>query len=326
MRFGTYIAALAASVCLPCLLPITGCDTSIEPFVGLDEPYTIWGYFNATSDTQWVRVIPLPGSLAACPGDSIDAEVLSTDFTTGEKRTWRHRYVRYPDGSCGHVFWSPFRAGFGHTYRLEVTRSDGQVTSAEGTIPLEAQLIRPEPADYGTTATFGISGEIDRIVRTQVRYQGISVPPINPWPPGATPPPVYRLETLVSYDGEEERAEDGWQVRVDLKRDRDAVVAAFQSHCLSELQIALRRVTFSVLIADSEWMPPGGVFDPEELVEPGTFSNVTNGFGFYGAGYALSERWTPSLGLQLSLGYRLEGACLNNPADIPECYVYEYCE
>ena len=45
--------------------------------------------------------------------------------------------------------------------------------------------------------------------------------------------------------------------------------------------------------ANAEWDPPGGVFDADVLVQPGTLSNVENGFGFVGAGYRLSSTWIP---------------------------------
>ena len=46
-----------------------------------------------------------------------------------------------------------------------------------------------------------------------------------------------------------------------------------------------------ITILDTRFVPPGGIFDPELLVQPGTFSNVENGFGFIGSVGRFSAEW-----------------------------------
>ena len=51
-------------------------------------------------------------------------------------------------------------------------------------------------------------------------------------------------------------------------------------------------VSFSTVLGNEEWVPPDGEFNAANLIQPGTFSNVENGFGFVGAGYRLQRSWT----------------------------------
>ena len=67
--------------------------------------------------------------------------------------------------------------------------------------------------------------------------------------------------------------------------------------------LRLLEIELIVLVTNAEWVPPTGVYDAELLVEPGTFSNVENGFGFVGAGYPASFRWEPSESALLAAGF-----------------------
>ena len=67
--------------------------------------------------------------------------------------------------------------------------------------------------------------------------------------------------------------------------------------------ICTRELTLTVHIGNEEWVSPVGLFDPDVLVEPGTLSNISNGFGFFGAGYTESVTWDPSNLLLIQAGF-----------------------
>jgi hypothetical protein len=187
---------------------LIGCETAVDPFVGEERPFTIWGLMNAGADTQRVRVFPIADEPGIDRSGSIDAAVSSIDLTTGERREWVHREITYEDGGVG-------------------------------------------------------------------------------------------------------RQEDYEKVR-----------QAYINHCLVTARapdIALTRVEFHFIAADSAWHPPGGLFDPEVLVELGAFSNVENGYGFFGAGEVVAIRWTPPELLRTHLGYGYSRPCRNDPSPIQSC-------
>lgn len=302
-------------LCLPLLL---GCDDTVDPFVGEERPFTIWGFLDAGADTQKVRVFTIEERLGLDRSGPIDAVVTSTDLDTGEQRQWRDSEVTFADSSVGHVFWSAFRAEFGHRYRLEVARSDGAVSSVEVAVPGPVELLLDDNTNR-TTVPVTILGSPPRLIKVEVEYDASTVTPANPWPPGSPRPAGIRFPVAVSYNDDLDRIAGGWETEINMIRDFGRVQEAFERNCLVKDLIALRRIELRLLVASEDWDPPGGTFDPDVLVQPGAFSNVENGFGFFGGGFTIAERWTPSLDVLQAIGYTFEAPCAFGPQDIPAC-------
>lgn len=298
-----------------------GCETSVNPIIGEDRPYTMWGFFDAGADTQKVRVF----SIEEFPGidrpGAVDASVTSTDLTTGEMRQWTYRRVTYADSATGHVFFSPFRTKHEHRYRLEVARSDGETASATVTVPPEMEVVI-EQDPFNPSATAYIYGDVPNLISVAVRYEATNLPPLNSWPENRPVHPTVFFPVDVPYDGKGEQIPGGWRFYIDLAKDFELVQDAFKGACLvtgGAPDIALRRVEFRLFSADSSWRPPNGVFDPDVLVEPGTMSNVKNGYGFFGAGRMFNERWLPPAHVRRRIGYRYDRPCSLQPAPVPSC-------
>ena len=62
-----------------------------------------------------------------------------------------------------------------------------------------------------------------------------------------------------------------------------------------------------IAMTDDGWRPPDGVFNEEILVQPGTFSNVEGGFGYFGSVNQLSYEWTLSPEVTALAGYTYPG-------------------
>ena len=299
-------------------LPLASCEQAIDPIIGEDRPFTLWGYFDANADTQKVRVFTIEQRLGTDRSGPIDAVVTSTDLTTGETHTWTDTEVAFNDSVTGHVFWVAFRPKYEHTYRLEARRSDGATSSVEVTIPPNIDVELVDPTERVTIPVF-IHGKPPNLVGVQVVYDAITMPPANPWPPGTAPPPAVRLPVSVSYTDEVEPTADGWKLEIKMRNDFSVVQDEFERNCLRSDLIALRRIDFRFLAADADWSPPMGSFDPNLLIEPGTFSNVDNGFGFYGGGYVSSSRWISKDNVLQSVGYVTSGPCPLMPQNTPSC-------
>ncbi|MDE2646746.1 MAG: hypothetical protein OXI05_13050 [Bacteroidota bacterium] len=303
---------------------LSSCDQSIDPIIGEDRPFTIWGYLDAHAKIQRVRVFPIRDQLLVDPDHAgpIDATVTSNNLTTGEVYTWVH----IEDACCGiprdsiggYLFEAEFSAEYENRYRLSVRRSDGAESSAEVTIPppVEVELIDERNR---VIVPVHIHGKPPNLVDVAVTYDAITLPPANPWPPGSTTPPAVRLPVEIPYSGKEEPLDDGWRYEINLREDFDIVQEQFEINCLSRDHIALRRIYFRFLAADEQWAPPNDSFDPVLLIEPGTFSNVENGYGFFGGGYTVTTAWIPTEVILRNIGYRTAGPCPLSPQNIPEC-------
>ena len=308
------------------LATFSGCDESVDPIIGSDIPFTLWGFLNAETDTQYVRVFPVTDQLIPNPDERLDARVFSTNLTTGERREWTYEAIRFDSLISGHFFWAPFRALHKHRYRLEVVRSDGETSSVEVTVPTEVDFdIQVDLG--GTDIPVEIRGDAPNLVGLRVTYHAVNVPPQLAWPAGTPIAGAVQLPVTIVYDTQVEQAEGGWRVVINMARDFVGVQSVYGANCLitvseqSAPDIWLRQMAFTALAADSTWAPPDGVFDPNILAVPGTFSNVENGYGFFGAGQGIGLDWTPSVQTSLAAGYNFEQKCTGlMPRNVPECW------
>ncbi len=285
------------------LLGLTACDETVNPFVDANRFYTIYGYLDTGSDTQYVRVIPLRRVIGESGREEIDAAVTSTSAENGETIVWRDSVFHMADGSVGHVFYAPLRPIPEWTYRFEVERSDGISAWAETTVP---------PAEIATVMDPTPSGVV---IDQRVIWDGVDFPPfrVEVWYRfvNTLPDRPFR-EAVVIYDDVGVAVEDDdWEVLVRLTRDRAQVS---QLLGVSEnARLTLLGVGMRLAISDEQWRPPGGVFDREILVQPGTFSNVRNGFGFFGAVNQYTVEWALTRETIDRLGYGFPGKGARSP-------------
>ena len=307
---------LTACLMAGLLLSAAACnDTFIDPFENDDRFYTIYGFIDQTKNFEQgaehtVRVIPVtrfPERIES-PADgqaSIDATVTSTDLRTGQTTRWRHSLEQLDDGTYGHIFRASFLVQPGRPYRLTVTRSDGVTATAETQVPFITDAAR--------FVTDPVVVTPDSVVTQEVFMPGIP----SPWRIEA----IYLMNNqssgrgglqsrhYVSYGRAGERtADDGWRVRLHISEDQPQVreeveefrrIGAIDSTALTLVSMGVR-----IRILDEKWDPPEGVFDPEVLAQPGTLSNVENGYGFWGSVGVYTQEWPVTIDFSRLLGYK----------------------
>ena len=271
--------SLVAVVALVTAVGVVACETSFEPFADSGLSFTLLGFLDTDADTQFVRVIPLRPVVDRIYSPEIDASVRSIDLANGQATAWRDSLVRFSDSTYGHVFWAPFRATPEHEYRIEVERSDGALTWAQTRVPL-----RPGHPDsvYGAlneTADFAplFWPGVTEVIEADVRYD------ITPFDCN-TLFPARRIDRRILYQGRARgtrSAGDVWRFDLDLWNDRDTL-AAMAGKPFS-LCARLNGLWVRLASPSAEFDPPGGVWDREVLIQPGTISNVSGGLGFVGS-------------------------------------------
>lgn len=70
--------------------------------------------------------------------------------------------------------------------------------------------------------------------------------------------------------------------------------------------VFLLALNLHLIVGDAPWDPPGGIFDPNVLIQEGVMTNVENGFGIVTAGYRLVEDVLPPKDV-------VEAACFGYP-------------
>ena len=83
-----------------------------------------------------------------------------------------------------------------------------------------------------------------------------------------------------------------------LTQDRVQIGETIRTEDYLFLGMGMRIVVF-----DDQFIPPGGLFDPDILSQPGAFSNVDNGFGFVGSVGRFDVEWILDAETLAALGY-----------------------
>lgn len=284
------------------LLTTAGCEDSVHPSLGIDRPFTLWGMINPKTDTHAVRIFETQETIRLIQPDPIDAVVHTTDLTTGEVVAWRDSVVRLADGDYRHVYYAIFKAPVAHTYQLEVRRSDGATSRARVTVPPPVTLEILEPNLAVTANTIQpvfVHGDPPALPRIDLEYETVS---FNDGDNEVTALPV-----TISYAGRPERTQGGWLIELDLRADFIAIRQQFADRDFPTGNIEAKSLELRVHVGDETWVSPIGVFDADFLVEPGVFSNVENGFGFFGAGYLERIRFRPPDQLMQRAGFTIGG-------------------
>lgn len=267
-------------------LLLSACEESVNPILESDQQFTIFGTLDMGQDTQFVRVIPIRPTVVAAADAPLDVTFTSTDLVDGEQRVWRDSTVQFANGTSGHVFYSPFRVRPGHTYRIEIQPTGSTLTtSAETTVPAQPQaVVMPEMLEIVFTTQVR--------ARQQILWEGLGEEPfsIEQW---------YRFFSVedfsfqdiqlpyVPLNGLAEGQADVWEMDLNLVRDRDTLDAMID---LNE-STSLAGLGLTITLLDDAFVPPGGAFDADVLSQPGTLSNVENGFGFIGSVGRFSVEW-----------------------------------
>ncbi len=284
---------LRSLLALLALVPLAGCEEAVGPTLDSGAQFTLYGALDPTAGRQAIRVFPIRDRLEATAPGEIDATFTSTDLETGQQRVWRDSVVTLADGTSGNVFAADFTPEYGHTYELVAEGPRGEPTSIVVDVPPAIEPLLRSP-------TFGPEGAVQEVF----------------WPGAArVNQPRVRLElqaatcerfTFVADEtvvqgGVARQIEFGWVVRVPFASLAGPIGAETGTNAN---QLSILEAVAEAGIANLDWTPPGGVYDPEALIEPGTFSNVFNGFGFVGAGYLSAMRWQPSAEVAQRAGFR----------------------
>ena len=267
---------------------LCGCEEDLSSRADPDLPYSIYGVLSPEFQTQSIRLYPLESTITLGSA-SLDAEVTTTDLQTGAFHRWRDTVLVDDNGQYEYIYWAPFRAEFGHVYRLEaIRRSDGAKSWAEVRIP-EMPAFHVKVYEIPVVQLF-IEGDDFRVLKPEARYT------VNR-ELGDLP----RRTITVSHEAEERRIENGWLVSIDMTKDTDEIVNKYAQSVNARIDkpehcgalIYLRRLELSVIIGDPVWDPPGGYLEPLILSQPKTMSNVKNGLGFVGGGFRITARAFP---------------------------------
>lgn len=294
---------LSAVLLVAAGLLASGCEEAVDPVLETEKAYTLYGLLTPQASVQKVVVYPIRGRLAPLGKEPLEATVTATDLTAGMTYSLRDSAFKEAKDQWAHAFIWPGRAPYGHTYRIEASGPKGR-TSVTVSVPREADLTSGDPDASGlVTLPARVTAPVPHLLHVEAAYRI----QFRPGPVDQTTDTLY-----LDYDNRIEETATGWRIPIELTKDAQALARwCQQNRCwpagTERWGILLLDLHLRLAVVNDAWDPPGseyeaGIhekpliapsFDPEALVQPGTFTNVDSGFGFVGAGYRLETCWEP---------------------------------
>ena len=304
------------------LLTLSACTESVHPIIGDERPFTIYGFLDPTTSEQYLRVVPVSEDFSTVSSQDVDAQVHTIDLTTNERVAWTKQRILFPDSTEGYVFAAQFTPIVARSYRLEVENSEGERVSAVTTVPPVISINRMATSSQLNPLFIIEADEFPNIVQADFVYEVVALQP------SMSARANYTLEIPVSYRGTESASDGGWRIQTRMQNDFEQVKEAFASICIITDFLGLRSVNFEFFIGDDSWVPPGGEFVRDILLQPGSFSNVENGYGYFGSGYAVTFSIPLTSTERGLVGYALDPPCQAGPGfdpSVPECRELNAC-
>jgi hypothetical protein len=238
---------------LPLALALGACSEGVDPTVGTDEVFTLYGYLDPTADRQSIRVVPIAERLDAETPDAIDAAVTATDLASGETVAFRDSLVTFPDGARGFVFVADWTPGFGRTYRVEAVRAeDGKAASAVVETPEAVNATLAPPISTLDDLVYPVLfGQAPNVFATEIL--------ISARESAASDTTVYRIPYP---EGRSEVGPDGTVVEIPFV----SIVRDFLIDRGLFAQLELLELELRAFVANDEWDVPSGRFDDDDEI------------------------------------------------------------
>lgn len=117
------------------VLLTTGCEQTFEPLQENDGHFfSIFGFLDASADTQWVRVTPVKDTIWLDPAQH-DYQVTLEEMGTGEVTLMEDSLFNFLNLAYVYNFWTTRDLEPDKTYKLTATRGDGEASSVSITLP-----------------------------------------------------------------------------------------------------------------------------------------------------------------------------------------------
>jgi len=258
-------AASPLAACLGMAAALAACDESFEPIAPSPLGFSVFGYLDASADTQWIRVMPIR-PLRATTAEPLAARVTLEVLSTGriiELRDSVFRFSSYADPNLGaegvyvHNFWTPEPIEPGASYRFSATRDGKEPAEAVVEIPydFDVEVAIDQRRDWSDADSLRVMGVKHLpFVTTTARYA-------DSCGTGATTSP-----------NRPSSADDG----VHLRTIQPPPIAE-RPGCGPYL---VENRTLWIVGSAVAW--PTGGYSPDALGDSGWTSNVTHAVGFLG--------------------------------------------
>lgn len=254
------------------LFILSSCNDTFQPFQESDSlPISIYGYLDASADTQWVRVTPVR-ELIEMPPIKPEMEVTLEHLTSGDKVVMNDSLMQLRQGVNVMNAWTTWNIDPNQTYMMVARRPDGATSRVTVTLPKDF----PQPVIHenfgGCSGTLHIN-EVFNLIDIQSKWH-VRI--------------LYMTEGVVTFQEDRfftiphrDRALRLGAGNYTVSLDSFKELAQFRERLLIPpyaIQVIHREIF--VASAGPEWRDEFSSIEDLIYFLPDQFSNVENGLGF----------------------------------------------
>jgi len=163
-------ALFPAFLCL--IVILSSCADSFEPFQENDKFFfTMYGYLDASADTQWVRISPVRGTFDA-PPEIPEMQVFVEDLSSDNTILMNNKLVQFGNQFNAINVWTDKKIHSGNSYRVRAQNPNGSQSQVVVTIPdsipvpkVQTVSVPGSPPDYTL-----IIEDVERLADVQSRW------------------------------------------------------------------------------------------------------------------------------------------------------------
>ncbi len=169
-RFGSRGLLFAFSVFGIGLLLLSGCNQTFQPIQdSYKAPFSIFGFLDASADTQWVRVAPIRRQISMTPEDVPDMAITVEDMENGNIAIMYDSLFQLQDGRYALNAWGTMDfLEPEQTFTLKAERADGAESHVAITFPPDFPTPRLRIIESGDIAYLYIEG-VEHLITVQIR-------------------------------------------------------------------------------------------------------------------------------------------------------------
>lgn len=254
------------------LIMANACEPAFNPInSNSSKSYSVFGFLNASADTQFVRVEYLRDSLATDAPEALNADVQLTNTATGQSAMLHDSLFHYRTVAA-HNYYTTMDIEPNQSYRLEVSRGNAK-SSAEVAIP--KTFPKPKLAkSRGASPDFLVVQDIDRLIAVKTIYHtcqdcgGI----------GGCPAKPHMIRDSFAHLQDTVRMSDG-RIKAMLKTSDDLLEIG--NGYPSGQTFTVVKSEAIIAAGNAEW-PDFLSLDQEAVALPQVASNIDDGAGLLG--------------------------------------------
>lgn len=260
---------------LSCFIFAVGCNQTFEPLQENDKYFfTIYGYLDASADTQWVRIVP-PRKQLDAPPEVPEMLVTLENTETGETVIMKDSLFSSGSGFNYINFYTSMDVEPQQTYRVQAEHPDGRASQTTVSTPGEF----PTPMFFKDKFAF-VDRHIHQIIITGVAKENLI--DVQTWWFARREGEEIRKFTF-SYRNRVEKIDTyggAYVADVVFEEEEEAVLKEFNVPSFFGSDVELLDQQIYVAIAGPEWNEEIPSFDDLVYSQPGILSNIENGLGY----------------------------------------------